>query len=261
MLPVKKFVMVPQEPVVTPLWSTFLNSTSGVWKGVAASFSPLTGDFEPLGMNSQKKYLFHADTEVAAISSKEATMVRKTTLRPRSLEAESKDSDIGLYVVPDEDGVRKEISESNSDVTLDESPLQNEGSSLSILPDDDISGSDADESEEDFEFQEEDDEVSDISSSKAEETSDDSLLTVIDEEEMKCEPGLVYFEVRISRFSSNNFSYFNVDENVTISIDFRMVLIHLDRLIFCQLKKKALLLEMEPQMMFIFPLLFSYSSR
>ncbi|BBN06499.1 hypothetical protein MPTK1_3g21680 [Marchantia polymorpha subsp. ruderalis] len=53
-------VLHPEESFANPLWSTFCSSTSGVWRGVGAAFSPITAELEALYLNKQKEYLYDA---------------------------------------------------------------------------------------------------------------------------------------------------------------------------------------------------------
>ncbi|KAK1286371.1 hypothetical protein QJS10_CPB20g01368 [Acorus calamus] len=46
-------VLQTQEPVIVPVWNTFLSSVSGIWKGVGAVFSPFTGEMEPIGVGKR----------------------------------------------------------------------------------------------------------------------------------------------------------------------------------------------------------------
>ncbi|KAL3693411.1 hypothetical protein R1sor_007062 [Riccia sorocarpa] len=53
-------VIHPEESFAGPLWSTFCSSVSGVWRGVAAAFSPITAEFEPLYLSKENEYLYDA---------------------------------------------------------------------------------------------------------------------------------------------------------------------------------------------------------
>lgn len=51
-----------KEPVIKPAWDTFASSVSGIWKGVAAVFSPFTAEIEPIGVGIQNENLYDAYT-------------------------------------------------------------------------------------------------------------------------------------------------------------------------------------------------------
>ncbi|XP_074272982.1 uncharacterized protein LOC141596664 [Silene latifolia] len=51
-------VLQTQEPVIRPLWNTFVSSVSGIWKGVGAVFSPTTAEMEPVEAGSNNEYLY-----------------------------------------------------------------------------------------------------------------------------------------------------------------------------------------------------------
>ncbi len=46
--------------VADPLWDTFVSSNAGVWRGVGAAFSPITGEMEPMSLGSKNEYLYDA---------------------------------------------------------------------------------------------------------------------------------------------------------------------------------------------------------
>ncbi|XP_078437691.1 dihydroorotate dehydrogenase (DUF3598) [Wolffia australiana] len=51
-------VLQTQEPVIIPLWNTFASSVSGIWKGVGAVFSPISGEMEPIGISNKGENLY-----------------------------------------------------------------------------------------------------------------------------------------------------------------------------------------------------------
>ncbi|KAH9623797.1 hypothetical protein KSS87_011612 [Heliosperma pusillum] len=51
-------VLQTQEPVIKPVWNTFVSSVSGIWKGVGAVFSPTTAEMEPVEAGSNNEYLY-----------------------------------------------------------------------------------------------------------------------------------------------------------------------------------------------------------
>ncbi|KAL2634206.1 hypothetical protein R1flu_005685 [Riccia fluitans] len=53
-------VIHPEESFARPLWSTFCSSVSGVWRGVAAAFSPITAELEALYLSKENEYLYDA---------------------------------------------------------------------------------------------------------------------------------------------------------------------------------------------------------
>ncbi|KAF3787634.1 hypothetical protein EJ110_NYTH22733 [Nymphaea thermarum] len=55
-------VLQTQEPVIRPLWDTFLSSVSGIWKGVGAVFSPITACMEPVGIDNKNENLYDCYT-------------------------------------------------------------------------------------------------------------------------------------------------------------------------------------------------------
>ncbi|XP_057532537.1 uncharacterized protein LOC130810479 [Amaranthus tricolor] len=55
-------VLQTQEPVIRPAWYTFVSSVSGIWKGVGAVFSPITAEMEPIDTGGNDEYLFDCYT-------------------------------------------------------------------------------------------------------------------------------------------------------------------------------------------------------
>lgn len=51
-----------QEPVILPAWNTFISSVSGIWKGVGAVFSPITAEMEPIEIGYKNEHLFDCYT-------------------------------------------------------------------------------------------------------------------------------------------------------------------------------------------------------
>lgn len=51
-----------QEPVILPAWNTFISSVSGIWKGVGAVFSPITAEMEPIEIGNKNEHLFDCYT-------------------------------------------------------------------------------------------------------------------------------------------------------------------------------------------------------
>ncbi|GLJ46882.1 hypothetical protein SUGI_0988890 [Cryptomeria japonica] len=64
-------VLQTQEPVIKPVWSTFVSSVSGSWKGVGAVFSPVTAEMEPISLGERNEYLYdcYILSKVEAVSS------------------------------------------------------------------------------------------------------------------------------------------------------------------------------------------------
>ncbi|CAM6117380.1 unnamed protein product [Calypogeia fissa] len=59
LLPIEKEESLqPEEPVPNPLFSTFCSNSAGVWRGVGATFSPVTGDFEPICLDDNKQAVY-----------------------------------------------------------------------------------------------------------------------------------------------------------------------------------------------------------
>jgi hypothetical protein len=48
--------------VIKPAWNTFASSVSGIWKGVGAVFSPITGEMEPIDIGSRNESLYDCYT-------------------------------------------------------------------------------------------------------------------------------------------------------------------------------------------------------
>ncbi|KAL6494138.1 hypothetical protein OROGR_032047 [Orobanche gracilis] len=55
-------VLQAQEPVIRPVWHTFVSSVSGIWKGVGAVYSPITAEMEPIGIGGKNENLFDCYT-------------------------------------------------------------------------------------------------------------------------------------------------------------------------------------------------------
>ncbi|XP_059459221.1 uncharacterized protein LOC132188705 [Corylus avellana] len=55
-------VLQTQEPVIRPAWNTFASSVSGIWKGVGAVFSPITGEMEPIDIGNRHENLYDCYT-------------------------------------------------------------------------------------------------------------------------------------------------------------------------------------------------------
>ncbi|KAL4199739.1 hypothetical protein AMTRI_Chr03g146350 [Amborella trichopoda] len=55
-------VLQTQEPVIKPVWNTFVSSVSGIWKGVGAVFSPFTAEMEPIGIGNQNENMYDCFT-------------------------------------------------------------------------------------------------------------------------------------------------------------------------------------------------------
>lgn len=51
-----------QEPVILPSWNTFISSVSGIWKGVGAVYSPITAEMEPIEIGNKNEHLFDCYT-------------------------------------------------------------------------------------------------------------------------------------------------------------------------------------------------------
>lgn len=51
-----------QEPVIKPVWNTFISSVSGIWKGVGAVFSPITAEMEPIEIGNNNENLYDCYT-------------------------------------------------------------------------------------------------------------------------------------------------------------------------------------------------------
>lgn len=51
-----------QEPVIRPAWNTFSSSLNGIWKGVGAIFSPITAEMEPIDVGKRGEHLFDCYT-------------------------------------------------------------------------------------------------------------------------------------------------------------------------------------------------------
>ncbi|CAD5321385.1 unnamed protein product [Arabidopsis thaliana] len=90
------------EPVIKPVWRTFASSVSGIWKGVGAVFSPITGEMEPIEIGKKNESLYDCYTlsKIEALPSPssgantESEIQRKinwVTLNPHGECSESKD--------------------------------------------------------------------------------------------------------------------------------------------------------------------------
>lgn len=55
-------VLQTQEPVIRPAWNTFSCSLNGIWKGVGAIFSPITAEMEPIDVGKKGEHLFDCYT-------------------------------------------------------------------------------------------------------------------------------------------------------------------------------------------------------
>ncbi|XP_010524441.1 PREDICTED: uncharacterized protein LOC104802498 [Tarenaya hassleriana] len=55
-------VLQTQEPVIKPAWNTFASSVCGIWKGVGAVFSPITGEMEPIEIGNKNENLYDCYT-------------------------------------------------------------------------------------------------------------------------------------------------------------------------------------------------------
>ncbi|XP_022135316.1 uncharacterized protein LOC111007308 [Momordica charantia] len=55
-------VLQTQEPVIKPVWNTFVSSVSGIWKGVGAVFSPITAEMEPIEIGNKNENLYDCYT-------------------------------------------------------------------------------------------------------------------------------------------------------------------------------------------------------
>lgn len=55
-------VLQTQEPVIKPIWNTFVSSVSGIWKGVGAVFSPITAEMEPIEIGNNNENLYDCYT-------------------------------------------------------------------------------------------------------------------------------------------------------------------------------------------------------
>ncbi|KAL9302813.1 putative calycin [Arabidopsis thaliana] len=95
-------VLQTQEPVIKPVWRTFASSVSGIWKGVGAVFSPITGEMEPIEIGKKNESLYDCYTlsKIEALPSPssgantESEIQRKinwVTLNPHGECSESKD--------------------------------------------------------------------------------------------------------------------------------------------------------------------------
>lgn len=51
-------VLQTQEPSITPSWQTFISSLSGVWRGVGAAFSPITAEMEAIALGDKNEMLY-----------------------------------------------------------------------------------------------------------------------------------------------------------------------------------------------------------
>eukprot|EP00250_Pteridium_aquilinum_P016812 c23304_g1_i1 orf=616-2226(-) len=51
-------VLQTQEPSTTPSWPTFVSSLCGVWRGVGAAFSPATAEMEAISLGDQNEMLY-----------------------------------------------------------------------------------------------------------------------------------------------------------------------------------------------------------
>lgn len=58
--------------MIKPIWNTFASSVSGLWKGVGAVFSPITGEMEPVDIGSKNQNLYDCYT-VSSIEAIPAT--------------------------------------------------------------------------------------------------------------------------------------------------------------------------------------------
>jgi len=88
--------------VIKPVWRTFASSVSGIWKGVGAVFSPITGEMEPIEIGKKNESLYDCYTlsKIEALPSPssgantESEIQRKinwVTLNPHGECSESKD--------------------------------------------------------------------------------------------------------------------------------------------------------------------------
>lgn len=48
--------------MIRPAWNTFASSVSGIWEGVGAVFSPITGEMEPIDIGNRHENLYDCYT-------------------------------------------------------------------------------------------------------------------------------------------------------------------------------------------------------
>ncbi|XP_022979602.1 uncharacterized protein LOC111479280 [Cucurbita maxima] len=84
-------VLQTQEPVIKPIWNTFVSSVSGIWKGVGAVFSPITAEMEPIEIGDNNENLYDCYTlscveEDRSLSGGQTTQIKRrvnwVTLNP-----------------------------------------------------------------------------------------------------------------------------------------------------------------------------------
>ena len=200
-------IRLSQEPASTPLWQTFVSSLSGVWRGVGAAFSPITAEMEAiaLGDNEEMLYDCRIHSTIAQCQGEDSKdwIHRKTIWavgnplgennkgKPKRQETISEDIDeeyLGAQLSDDDDII---VEEFDKDMQLcsdtDKAIIDVSDQDLEVW-DDIILEEEADTTDELF-SEPEKGKTADL------EREDLTYDTVMEEDVLELEPGLVLFEV------------------------------------------------------------------